>query len=589
VESWKRIVRIARAHGLNHIRFHSWCPPEAAFDAADELGFYYQVEAASWASQSTRLGMGLPVDGWLYREAVRILKAYGNHPSFLLMPYGNEPAGRDREYLGRFVEHYKAEDDRRLYSSASGWPEIPESQFHVTPTPRIQAWGAGLKSRVNARPPETRSDYRGFVSARKVPVISHEIGQWCAYPNFGEMAKYTGYLKPRNFEIFRDSLVASGMADQAKDFLFASGRLQTLLYKEDIESALRTAGMGGFQLLDLHDFPGQGTALVGVLDAFWDSKGYVTPAEYSRFCNSTVPLARLGKRVFTTDEILVADVEIAHFGKAPLRAVSAAWRLEDAGGRAVAAGRLPARMVPVDNGVFLGQVRVPLARVRAPGAYKLVVGLPGTPFENDWEVWVYPPEVDTVVPGSVIMANELDEETLARLRAGGRVLLLIPPGRVRGDRQGKVGLGFSSIFWNTAWTRRQAPHTLGILCDPDHPSLAAFPTERHSNWQWWYLVSRSGAMILDALPKSLRPVVQVIDDWFTNRRLALVIEARVAGGSLLVSSIDLETGLAENPVARQMRHSLLRYMASDRFRPPTEVSVEEIRTLFEPRNQSDYP
>ena len=107
------------------------------------------------------------------------------------------------------------------------------------------------------------------------------------------MPKYTGYLKPRNFEIFRDSLEAHGMVDQARDFLLASGKLQALCYKEEIESALRTPGMGGFELLDLHDFPGQGTALVGVLDAFWDSKGYVTAGEFRRFCGSTVPLARL--------------------------------------------------------------------------------------------------------------------------------------------------------------------------------------------------------------------------------------------------------------------------------------------------------
>jgi hypothetical protein len=137
-----------------------------------------------------------------------------------------------------------------------------------------------------------------------VPVVSHEIGQWCVYPNFDEMRKYTGHLKPRNFEIFRDRLRANHMGNQARDFLYASGRLQTLCYKEDIESALRTPGMGGFQLLDLHDFPGQGTALVGVLDPFWESKGYVEPEEFRRFCGKTVPLARLERRVFTNRDTL---------------------------------------------------------------------------------------------------------------------------------------------------------------------------------------------------------------------------------------------------------------------------------------------
>jgi hypothetical protein len=582
VESWKRIIRIAKEHGLNQMRFHSWCPPEAAFVAADELGFYYQVEVASWANQSTRLGVGLPVDQWLYKEADRILKAYGNHPSFVLMPYGNEPGGRDREYLARWVEHFKATDARRLYTSAAGWPQIPENQFHVTPDPRIQAWGEGLKSRINARPPETRTDYRDYIRARAVPVISHEIGQWCAYPNFDEIPKYKGYLKPKNFEIFRDSLLEHGMAEQARDFLRASGKLQVLCYKEDIESALRTPGMGGFQLLDLHDFPGQGTALVGVLDPFWDSKGYVTAAEYQRFCNSTVPLARLAKRVFTTNETLEAGLEVAHFGRAPLSNVSATWKLRGDAGNVVASGRLPARAIPVDNGIALGTVRLDLEKVPAPARYKLVVALEPARFENDWDVWVYPPRVNTEPPRGVVVTDDLDEAALVALRAGGRVVLLIPPDRVKGDARGKLALGFSSIFWNTAWTHGQPPHTLGILCDPKHPALADFPTDGYSNWQWWYLVSRAGAMILDDLPTALRPTVQVIDDWFTNRKLGLVFEAKVAGGRLLVCSIDLRTGLDHNLVARQMRHSLLNYAAGTRFKPTVELTAEQVRGLMEP-------
>ena len=578
--SWKRVVGIAKAHGLNTIRFHSWCPPEAAFTAADELGFYYQVEVASWANGSTRLGVSLPIDGWLYREAERILEAYGNHPSFLLMAYGNEPAGRDREYLGRWVEHFRGKDGRRLYTSASGWPQIPENQFHVAPDPRIQAWGAGLASRVNAKPPETRSDYRDYVRERTVPVVSHEIGQWCAFPNLAERAKYTGYLKAKNLDVFADTLAAHGMADQAGAFLAASGRLQALLYKEEIESALRTPGMGGFELLDLHDFPGQGTAPVGVLDAFWESKGYIGADEYRRFCGTTVPLARLNRRVFTAGETLVADVELAHFGAAPLAQAQPVWRLVDAAGRAVAQGRWPARDVPVDNGVALGRIELRLARLRAPARYRLVVGLAGTPFENDWDVWLYPSRVDTSAPAGVRVTRELDAAAEAELRAGGRVVLIVALDRVRGDELGKVELGFSSIFWNTAWTGRQAPHTLGILCDPAHPALAGFPTEGHSNWQWWYLMSRAGALILDALPRTLRPTVQVIDDWVTSRRLALVFEARVGKGRLLVTSIDLEHDLAGNPVARQLRHSLLHYAASDRFAPAVELAAADVRALL---------
>jgi hypothetical protein len=318
---------------------------------------------------------------------------------------------------------------------------------------------------------------------------------------------------------------------------------------------------------------------VGVLDPFWESKGYVAAPEFRRFAGPTVLLARLDRRVFTTADTLEAETEVAHFGPAPLVGAKPAWRLVGDDGRVVARGALPARDVPVDNGVALGRVSAKLARLAAPRKYRLVVGIQGTAFENDWDVWVYPPRVDTTAPAGVTIAHALDDAAEARLRDGGRLVLLIPPGTVRGDAQGRVEIGFSSIFWNTAWTSRQAPHTLGVLLDPAHPAFAAFPTEGHSNWQWWHLVSRAGAMILDALPRGLRPTVQVIDDWFTNRRLGLVFEARVGKGRLLVASIDLERDLETSPVARQLRHSLLRYAASDRFAPQVEVTAEAVRGL----------
>jgi len=593
LDAWKRIIRTAKAHGLNHFRFHSWCPPEAAFSAADELGFYFQVECGSWANQSTSLGDGEPVDQWLYQEAGRILKAYGNHPSFLLMAYGNEPGGpRHKEYLAKWVDYWKGIDDRRLHTSGSGWPLIPENEFHVTPTPRIQAWGQGLDSRINSLPPETRTDYRDYIQSHTVPVVSHEIGQWCVYPNFDEMRKYTGYLKPKNFEIFLDTLRAHHMGDLAHSFLISSGKLQALCYKEDIESALRTPGMGGFQLLDLHDFPGQGTALIGVLDPFWESKGYITGEEFSRFCNSTVPLARLSKRVFTSNERLEANLEVAHFGPATLEMASATWELVSSDGSIVAHGEQAVRAIAVGNALPLGDINWGLENLPCPQKYKLVVRLTGIlpsagamkdglrrTFENDWDIWIYPSKVDITPPPGISLVNDVADLALDSLSEDAKVLLFISPERVKGDQSGNVALGFSSIFWNTAWTRRQAPHTLGLLCDPEHPALAGFPTEFHSNWQWWYLVTRAGAMIMDDLPSSLRPIVQVIDDWFTARRLGLVFEAKLGSRKLLVCSINLRQELEQDPVAPQMLNSLLRYMSSDRFQPTETVSLEEIRNL----------
>lgn len=578
IKSWKHLIGVAKSFGLNLIRFHSYCPPEAAFEAADELGFYFQVETC-WANQSTTIGDGKPVDQWVYRETERILKAYGNHPSFILMPYGNEPGGKKAgAYLAKYVAHFKALDSRRLWTTASGWPQIAENQFHITPDPRIQAWGDGLKSRINADPPQTMTDYRAYIEKRKVPVISHEIGQWCVYPNFAEIPKYTGYLKPKNFEIFRDQLAANGMSELARPFLLASGKLQTLCYKEDIESALRTPGMGGFELLGLNDFPGQGTALVGVLDPFWDEKGYVTAKEFRRFCNSTVPLAQLPKRVFTADEKLTAQIEAANFGPAPLTNVVVSWKLAGDGGVVHASGDLPSQTIGLGSGISLGAISADLSGIKSAEHCKLVVDLGKTGCENDWDVWVYPASAAENPPSEVYVTSRFDSAARTHLENGGNVLLTIPGAEVRNYETTPVQLGFSSIFWNTAWTGGQAPTTLGILCDPKHPALAEFPTEFCSDWQWWYLIHRAGALRLDLLPGGLKPIVRVIDDWVTARPLGLIVEGRVGAGKIVVCGFDL-TGDVADPVSRQMRTSLLDYMNSKRFQPAADLTVNQVASL----------
>lgn len=586
VESWRKILRTVQAHGLNHVRFHSWCPPEAAFIAGDELGLYFQVEAATWPNavavlafnSPAGIGDGASVDAWTIAEAGRIVRAYGNHPCFVLMASGNEPGGpHHRAYLARWVTHMRALDPRRLYTGAAGWPELPENQFHVIPEPRAHQWGDGLASRLNALPPATTADYREAVARRALPVIAHEIGQWCAYPSLADAAKYTGHLKAGSYVICADSLAAHQLTDQAEAFVPASGRLQALCYKEEIEAALRTPGLGGFQLLGLHDFPGQGTAPVGVLNALGESKGYLSAANYRRFCGPVVPLARLPKRVFSTDETLEADLEVAYFGPATLPVAAAAWSLVNEAGHTLLSGQLPPRPVALGQAQSLGHLSVPLKHLPAPSRYRLVVRLEGTVFANDWDLWVYPTAATPALPPDVTITSSL-ATALPVLAAGGKVLLLVAPASVDNG----VALGFTPIFWNTSCTQRQAPHTLGILCDPTHPAFVSFPTESHANWQWWHLVTRAAPLILDGLPATLRPTVQVIDDWFTNRRLGLVFEARVGLGRLLVCSIDLTGDLSAQPVARQLRASLLAYLGSARFNPSEMVSLEALRAVLPP-------
>jgi len=577
VLSWARVLSVCKSYGLNHIRFHSWCPPEAAFEAADRLGLYLQIECCAWANQGATIGDGLPLDQFIYDESNRIVKAYGNHPSFCMMTYGNEPAGRHlSDYLAGFVKYWKAKDTRRLYTSGAGWPVIPENDYNSTPDPRIQHWGEGLNSIINGRPPQTGYDWGSIISQWPQPTVSHEIGQWCVYPDFSEINSYRGILKAKNFEIFKETLRDHGMSGLADSFLMASGKLQVLCYKADIEAALRTKGFGGFQLLGLSDFPGQGTALVGVVNAFWRGKGYTDAQQFSRWCNAVVPLARFPKMVYTNAEQLIVPVELANFGAAPLKNAAIRWDIRTDSGQLLFQGRLPVRDIPIGNGIQVGKISVPLHEVRK--ASKLTVQVSVTGHSNSWEIFVYPDSLPVVK--DILVTSKMDAHAMEVLNKGGKVLLTLKKGALRPEAGGDIAMGFSSIFWNTAWTKGQPPVTLGILCNPRHPALDHFPTEYYSNFQWWDAMSHGNAIRLDSVAAGLKPIVRVIDDWVTANSLGLIFECKVGRGKLLVSGADLLTDRQARPEARQLLFSLMSYMSGDAFRPAVQVEVEKIRGLL---------
>jgi len=579
-KEWLRIYEICRAHGLNHLRFHSWCPPEAAFAAADKAGFYLQVECSSWANQSTNLGSGKPFDKYLYVESERMVEAYGNHPSFCMMAYGNEPGGPNHKaFLADFVNFWQQKDNRRIYVSAAGWPDLEVNDYLSNPNPRIQGWGEELKSIINAQPPTNDYDWSQRIAGFTQPVVSHEIGQWCVYPDFKEIEKYDGVVRAKNFEIFKETLTENGMLSLADSFLNASGKLQALCYKADIEAALRTEGFGGFQLLDLHDFPGQGTALVGVLNPFWEEKGYISPEEYSRFCNSTVPLARMKKFTWLNNETLKAAIEVAHFGESPLENCVPKWKIKDENGTVIQEGNLSS--VNIQNGKLtkLGEITVPLRFAEKP--QKLVLEIKIERFSNQWDFWVYP-SVKQPIEGSekILVTQRLDENVKKYLENGGTVLLTLKKGDIVPEAGGTIKTGFSSIFWNTAWTAGQGPHTLGVLVNPKHPVFSEFPTEFHSNWQWWDAMNHGQAMNLAVIDPEIQPLVRIIDDWFTNRPLALTFEARVGKGKIIVFSTDLVADLQKRPEAQQFLYSLKKYMAGKDFNPAKEVGLETLSKIL---------
>ncbi len=569
IDEWKHIIGIAKAHGLNHFRFHSWCPPEAAFAAADQLGFYLQVEGSCWAG----FGDGTALDKWIYEEIDRMIKAYGNHPSFCFFSPSNEPSGKNREqFLGQLLQSLKQRDNRRFYVAGAGWPQIKENQYSIEHAVRLQRW----KTLKFDQPPQTFDDYREHVNARPIPVVGHEIGQWCVYPDLDEDKYYTGVLKAKNIEIFRDKLQKAGMDHLARQFLMAGGKFQTLLYKQEIETALRTPNFAGFQLLDLHDFPGQGTAPVGVLNALWQSKGYVTAKQYRRFCNDVVPLARMKKRIFTGDSSFEAVIDVANYSAEDLSNVQLSWKITKDDGSQIKTGIFNVPSVPTGGLTRVGSIEYSLSDIKESARLNLEINLVGLPYANDWDFWVYPATLPSIDTNDIYIARGLDEQITTKLDSGAKVLLLVPRSR------GIDALGsFQPIFWNRITFPRKKVHTIGFLCDPNHPALAKFPTDFHASWQWQDLLDNSQPLVMDKLPKEIKPILQPIDDWNNCRKLGLLFEAAVGAGKMLICSIDINTDLERRVTARQLRYSLLAYMASDRFVPEAKLTFGQVKSLFQ--------
>ncbi|KJF41718.1 sugar-binding domain-containing protein [Draconibacterium sediminis] len=567
-EEWAKLIAQAKAYGLNHLRFHSYCPPKAAFEAADEAGFYCQVELPHW---SLRFGEDEKTTEFLVSEGEKILKEYGNHPSFVLMALGNELQG-SVELLNSTTAALREKDSRHLYMTTTysfqrplGLVAQPEDDFFVTQYTK-KGWvrGQGI---FNAQSPNFDEDYTATSQHVPVPLISHEIGQYSVYPDMTEIEKYTGVLKPLNFMAVRNSLEKNGLLDMADKFTYASGKLAAILYKEEIERALKTPAFDGFQLLQLQDFPGQGTALVGLLNAFWESKGVISAEEFRQFNSELVPLIRFEKAVYENGETFAASIEVANFFK-ETKGQTLEWVIANETGEQVKAGKVESVDLSLGNNANLGTIEF---EVKVAKAEKLTISLAlnGTDYKNSWPIWVYPKNVTVnsekvVVTGSFSAAQKALSE--------GKTVLLNPEYKKLDGIAGR----FVPVFWSPVHFPNQ-PSTMGLLMDEKHAAFNDFPTDDYTDWQWWDLCLQSKSMIVDSL--DVTPIVRVIDNFVTNHHLANVFETNVGEGKLIFSSIDLMNNLDSRPVARQLRSSLIQYMESEAFNPAGSVKIDELNFL----------
>jgi hypothetical protein len=410
------------------------------------------------------------------------------------------------------------------------------------------------------------------------PIIAHEQGQWCAFPDFKEIPQYKGVYKARNFEIFQDLLRDNGMASQASRFLMASGHLQVLAYKYEIERNLRTKDYAGFQLLGLNDYSGQGTALVGPLNVHWREKGYCTKDDWTEFCSPIVPLARFPKFVYTNDETLQIPIEVYNASAGPLSNTKVTWRIGEI------TASLPTITIPIGKNTSLGTVTLPLSQFSKPAKLTLTVQL-GDNIKNHWDFWVYPKELpqppNLSHQTSFYETDNLDDQALKVLEQGGDVLLTAGGKILYGN---DVRHTYLPVFWNTSWFKMRPPHTTGAYIQNSHPVFRNFPTDNWQNLNWWELTNRTQVMNLAEFPKDFQPIVQPIDTWHVSRKLGMLLEVRVLNGRLLMTTLPVSQQLIANsqqPVARQLRYSILHYMASKDFKPSTKVEVDVIRHLFE--------
>lgn len=627
VSEWLSVMEAAKRYGINHYRFHTCCPPRAAFIAADMLGIYMEPELPFWGTITNEGDESHDENAqkYLIEEGFRILKEFGNHPSFMMFSLGNELWG-SHERLNSYLKNYKLADNRRLYTQGSNnFQFVPaileEDDFHVGVRFSRERLFRGSYAmcdaplgKIQAAMPSTDYDYDEMIRPKSIgnevskngeiqiqhgtgvktvtvkagqelypmiPVVSHEIGQYNMYPDYREIDRYTGVLKAYNFEIFKERLHQAGMSHRAHDFFRASGHFAVQCYQLELEAALRSKELAGFQILDLQDFTGQGTALVGVLNSMMESKGLISESDWRLFCSETVLLARLPSFVFRSDDIANIDVQIYHYGKTELSNCTLSVSLIESG------LVLDCANFSVEGGIKSGLFDLATYTLKIPTVTqpkKLILRLNlMKKFVKEYSIWVYP-QIKIKSPQRTVLATDCGT-MLKAVEKGHNVLYVAQDSACFPSIEGT----YCTDFWNYTMfsiisKERKKPEpigTLGLLIDKQHPALSSFPSEYYTTPQWYDIIESSRSLIMDNV--ALDPIVQTIDNVERNHRLGLIWEAQVGGSSLLICTSDL-ISQAQSAPAQQLLSSLLEYVESSQFKPKNKLDFKDLSHLLESIN-----
>ena len=540
---WLRVFRMLKEEdGVNAVRFHTWCPPEAAFAAADELGIILQPEAGiwtdGWMSEGDEVGNGKPVDGFVLRELKAIADAYGNSPSFFSLTIGNELGNSNFETMGKWVAEHKKYDPRALCYASSARKLTPADDFslsHVVP-------GKGLAREKLL--PHTDWDYEDIYSTAKIPTVAHEIGQWPVYPIWDDLfAPFTGTMRPWNLTRHRDTAAKKNALRFQNEYHTASAKLNRLIYKEEVESFLRTPSCAGLQLLEVQDYTGQAEALVGWRDPFYAlKKGFKDLFPFSTVWGPVCYLARFPRFTYVAGETFRANLEIRNLTEKPLEA-GAAFPYELCGEKGEV--RLAEAIAPGEV-KSAGTVECVLTGAMTAKRQTLRFG------SNEWNFWVYPKEGRCALPEGVVATADL-AETKSALAEGRTVLY---SGTSFKSAKGQ----FKSVYWSARWfpVANTTAAALGTWFDVKHPALAGFVTDDFTDWQWYSLSQGVTIHALKGMPEAFRPIGLSVNDFHFSDFAATMFEVLVGKGRLFVCGYDLN---ADTPESKRLRASVCAYLA----------------------------
>ncbi|MGP4039058.1 glycoside hydrolase family 2 protein [Gracilibacillus sp. D59] len=609
-EHYKMQFQTAKQYGFNHVRLHGWTAPEPFWEAADEEGMLVQTELPHWSVYYRERQINAPanVHDFYKEELEEILEKLHRHPSFVMLAMGNELISQEgHPQLNELVHHAKKIDNTRLYADNTGFGELPShdraGDFFI---PTLN-WHPPYHIN-DAASPDTTTDYREVTKLETKPLIAHEHGQFTMYVRPEEEEKYQGILEPHWLETIKESLAKKGLQSRVDEFIEATGVHLARSLKETFEKARRTPGLSGIQLLDIRDFPGQGHATVGILDVFWDAKGIIAPSAFRQFSNDMVLLARSDKRTFYHKETMTVQLDISYFGKA-IHDLNIEWQLTE-GDQIVYSGEIGGIHL---TGQGLQPVEIIQVLLQADKAKSLnfkvrLTNKAEVLATNNWDYWVYPrptlpnntsriwtnmPTLRSILNGArfeekisivqhsfqkdpnvdLVISDQLSRDVIQHVVDGGTVWLMSE------NQQDEIMTRYLPTFWNYLWFPEQQGTTMGMKIH-EHPVLKKFPHDPFSNWQWFHLVNQVGALNIDSIPQ-VEPIIEVIDNFNRQKKLAYMFEVKVGRGKLFVTSLQCKKPAdLKRPETQALLLEIIEYLNSDQFEPTAQLTMSELLGVF---------